>query len=364
MPHTHHAFDYLAKPAGFPPQAVCVVFGNEPFLKTLVMKELRRAVLGEDDVPFASFEGETAEMRDVLDELSTVALFGGGGRRLAMIAGADKFVTLHRSRLEDYVAKPKSSGVLVLEVEQWLGNTKLFKAVDASGLAIECRVPEKAAGRNKVLDEGRLCKWLSSWALSEHKLTLSGECAKLMLELVGPEFGLLDQELAKLSLFAGVGGKATPEQVRDVVGGWRTKSVWELADLAAEGNAAEALRQLDKILQSGEKPIAIFGQLSWALRRYAVATRMFEQAERQGRRPSLPEAIKASGFRHWESGVLEATEAQLKQLGRERAGKLYRWLLDLDLSLKGSHSPEHRGRWAVEQLILRMARDLAPAKRR
>ena len=61
-----------------------------------------------------------------------------------------------------------------------------------------------------------------------------------------------------------------------MVGGWRTKSVWELADTAAEGNAAEALKQLDKILQSGEKPIAIFGQLSWALRRYAVATRMFE----------------------------------------------------------------------------------------
>lgn len=364
MPHTCHAFDYLAKPAGFPPLGVCVVFGNEPFLKTLVLKELRRAILGEDDVPYASFEGESAEMRDVLDELSTVALFGGGGKRLAIVEEADKFVSLHRPKLEDYVAKPKANGVLVLEVDQWLSNTKLFKAVDASGLAIECRVPEKAVGRNKVLDEGKLCKWLSTRATSEHQLTLSAECARLMLELVGPEFGLLEQELAKLALFAGVGGKTTPEQVRDVVGGWRTKSVWELADTAAEGNAAEALKQLDKILQSGEKPIALFGQLSWALRRYAVATRMFEQSEREGRRPSLPDAIKNSGFRHWESGVLERTETQLKQLGRERAGRLHRWLLDLDLSLKGSHSSDQRARWAVEQLILRMARDLAPAKRR
>jgi hypothetical protein len=44
------------------------------------------------------------------------------------------------------------------------------------------------------------------------------------------------------------------------------------------------------------------------------------------------------------------------QLGRGRAGQLYEWLMELDLALKGSHSPENRARWALEQLVLRMAR--------
>jgi DNA polymerase-3 subunit delta len=357
---TVHAFDYLADPTNDAPP-VCVIFGNEPFFKTLALKQLRSAVLGEEDVPFATFQGETAEMRDVLDELSTVALFGGGGKRLAVIEGADKFVTLHRPRLEDYVAKPKSGGVLVLVVDLWPSNTKLYKAVDKSGLAIECKAPEK---KKDVPDESRICKWLSSWAKSAHQITLPAEPARLMLELVGPEFGILDQELAKVALFAGIGGKVTVEQVRDVVGGWRINSAWELADTIAEGNAALALQQLDKILQSGEKPIALYGQLAWALRRYAMATRIYEEAERQGRKPLLAEAIKASGFRHWEKGKVEEAERQIKQLTRERAGKLYRWLLDIDLALKGSHSNDHRGRWALEQLIFRLSREFAPVRRR
>jgi DNA polymerase-3 subunit delta len=47
------------------------------------------------------------------------------------------------------------------------------------------------------------------------------------------------------------------------------------------------------------------------------------------------------------------------QLGRKRAGQLYRWLLELDLALKGSHSQDDRARWALEQLVLRMAKGAA-----
>jgi DNA polymerase-3 subunit delta len=359
MSHTVHALDYLDQPEKHAPAAVCVLFGDEPFLKSQVQRELRRAVLGEDDVPFATFEGEQAQMRDLLDELSTVALFGGGGKRLVVVEEADKFVTLNREDLQKYVARPKANGVLLLTVDSWPANTKLFKAVNASGLAIECRVPEKKA---KVPDEGRLVKWLTVRARQEHEVTLPADAARLLLELVGPEFGLLDQELAKLALFAGVGGKITPDLVRDVAGGWRVKSAWDLADAAAEGNAAEALAQLDRILQSGEKPVALFGQLAWSLRRFGVATRMFQEAERRGRKLSLAEALKAAGFEHWRPGRMEEAERQLIQLGRDRAGNLFQWLLELDLAFKGTHSPDHRGRWALEHLILRMARELAPKR--
>ena len=40
----------------------------------------------------------------------------------------------------------------------------------------------------------------------------------------------------------------------------------------------------------------------------------------------------------------------------QKPGQLYRWLLELDLSLKGTHSHERRARWAVERLFLRLAK--------
>ena len=53
-------------------------------------------------------------------------------------------------------------------------------------------------------------------------------------------------------------------------------------------------------------------------------------------------------MRDWPLGALAAAEQRLKQLGRRRAAQFYRWLLELDLSLKGTHSPDDRaaGPWS------------------
>jgi DNA polymerase-3 subunit delta len=131
-------------------------------------------------------------------------------------------------------------------------------------------------------------------------------------------------------------------------------------DAAAAGDTAEALAQLDRLLHAGEHPLALLGPISWSLRRYAAATRIFERAERGGQRITLREALAQAGVRDWPAGALAAAEKRLMQLGRQRAGKLYRWLLEVDLALKGSHSQEDRARWALEQLLVRMSKPLAP----
>jgi DNA polymerase III subunit delta len=75
----------------------------------------------------------------------------------------------------------------------------------------------------------------------------------------------------------------------------------------------------------------------------------------------LREALTQAGFRDWPIGSLATAEKRLIQLSRKRGEKLYRWLMDVDLALKGSHSQDDRARWALEQLVLRMARQPAPS---
>src|SRR5688572_20834533 len=106
MANTVDALSYLSQPAKHPAAAVCVVFGEEAFLKRLAIAEIRRHVLGGDEGEFSltRFDGSAVAMREVMDELSTVALFGGG-QRLIVIDDADDFVSVHRPELEDYVAK-------------------------------------------------------------------------------------------------------------------------------------------------------------------------------------------------------------------------------------------------------------------
>jgi DNA polymerase-3 subunit delta len=355
---TVHAFDFLAAPTKPKLAGTVAAFGDEPFLKRLVLKEVRRQVVGDDaDVPVDAYDcsERLPDWRDVADELATVSLFGGGGPRLVVLERADGFVSANRQKLEDYVAKPKASGVLLLDVDEWPANTRLYKALDQAGLQIDCRPPQKK-GKSKDIDEAAIARWIAGWAKSQHGLTLPAAAAQHLLDLTGPVFGLLDQNLAKLALLVPPGGKATAEEVQEIVGGWRGKSIWELVDAAAAGESGEALRQLDRLLHAGEHPLALVGSLGWSLRRYAAATRIFQQAERAGKKIPLREALTQAGFRDWPIGSLAAAEKRLQQLGRQRAGQLYRWLLELDLALKGSHSQEDRARWALEELVLRMAK--------
>lgn len=363
MSHTVHAFDYLAaSPVEYPPAAVCVLFGDEPLLKRLGWERLRNEVLGDDpDVPYAEFDGQQAQWRDVHDELATVSLFGGG-RRLAVVDDADDLVSRYRTQLEQYVARPAEGGVLILRVSLWQSNTRLYKAVDLSGLQIECRLPTR--GKGKSLDEKRLILWLTERAQNVHGVRVTRQGMDLILELVGTNLGLLDQELAKLALYADKSGKVSPQTVREVVGGWRAQSTWEILDLAAEGKADEALRQLDQLLARGEKPIALFGAVSWALRRFATATRIYQQAERDGQRVAIPEALVEAGFRPWPTDALKRAEQQLRQLGRDRAGRFYRRLLEMDLAMKLTHSQDDRARLLLEQLFVQMSKQLDPRRSR
>src|SRR5437868_1865481 len=355
---TPHAFDYLATSTSQKPASVIAAFGNEPFLKQLVLKALRQEIAGNDsNVPVATYDcaDRMPDWRDVADELATASLFGGGKPRLVILERADSFVSANRQRLEDYVAKPRASGVLLLGVDEWPANTRLYKALDQSGLQIDCRPPQKK-GKSKDIDEAAINKWIAAWARSQHNLQLPLDAAQHLLDLTGPVFGLLDQNLAKLALLVPASSKVMTDQVQEIVGGWRSKTTWDLVDAAAAGETADALAQLDRLLHAGEHPLALVGSLSWSLRRYAAATRIFEQAERAGRKIPLRDALSQAGLRDWPLGNIAAAEKRLIQLTRRRAGQLYRWLLDLDLSLKGTHSPDHRARWALEQLVLRMAK--------
>ncbi len=336
-----HAIDYLAAPDEHPPRPVCVAFGNEPFLRRQVLARLRKEVLPTDDADFsfASFDGRKAELRDVLDELATVAMFGGQ-TRLVLVEDADDFVTRYRGDLEDYVARPSATGVLVLEVKSWPSNTRLYKSVASGGLPIDCSAPKAA----------QLTRWLVNWAKQVHGVKLASPAADLLVEMVGPELGLLNQEVAKLALTAAPGGKIAVEAVTRSVGSWRAKTTWVMLDAALAGNARDALVQLDRLILAGEHPIAILAQISSQLRRLAAATQLVLRAESLGRRMAVGAALEQAGVKRF---VLQKAEQQLRRLGRHRGAQLYRWLLQADLDLKGASLVDPR--LILERLIVRLA---------
>ncbi|MDR0870085.1 MAG: DNA polymerase III subunit delta [Planctomycetaceae bacterium] len=323
--------DYFWNTAKHPPKPVCVVFGDDEFLKTNGWQTLRSVVLADDDAQFSfsEFDGNTVKDRfvDVLKDLQTQTMFGSS-KRFVLVDDADTFVTKNRDRLEQYVQKPADGAVLTLILKAFASNTKLYKEVDKTGLIIEA----------KTLPEKEMLKWIVQWAKHQYKTVCEPNAAELMLQRIGAEHGLLDQELAKLSGIS-KGETISVELVRENTGAWRALTVFQMLDFALDGNTAEAVRQLDNLLLAGEQPIRILGAISASLRKFASATRLILDAEKQGRKLSVDSVLQTAGVQHF---FVQKAKTQMLKLGRYRGLKLQEQLLQLDLDLKGDSRCEPR----------------------
>lgn len=361
MPNTLHVFDFLDSPVALGDIAVCALFGGERFLKTMAIKQLEQVATGQNsgdqdsEFSIARLEGSEADWADVMDELCTASLFGGDGPKLVVIDRADDFVKKYRDKLEDFVAKPKGNGVLAIVVGTWAKNTRLYKAIDKTGLQIQCDAPTKARSKNP--DLVKVAKWIVSRARKVHGFKLASVSADLIVELTDCDFGRIEQELCKLALYVeDPKQELQPDKVGEVVGGWRTRTMWSAIDAATDGNAAYSLQLLDQLLKSGEHPLALFGQLSWSLRRYGEVFDLVERERRHGSRLDMKAVLKKAGFRTW-GGELDTAGARMKHLGRKRAAALNQKLLAADLALKGTHSKDDRGRLVLEELFVWLAAD-------
>ncbi|MDA7978409.1 MAG: DNA polymerase III subunit delta [Pirellulales bacterium] len=341
------ALDFLSVKTEPTIPAVVICFGEDDFLRRLVRKRIRKFIFGEgDDFSSRTVSGKDADLAIVMDDLRTVSMFGAE-RTLVLMDAADDFVTQHRTALESYVQKPSSAGVLVLDVRKWPKNTRLYKTLDKTGMQIDCAAPKP----------GKLRGWLSKWSSSQYGAKLDGAAAESLVEIIGSELGLLDQELAKLAAYAGAEQKITAEMVRDLVGGWRAKTTWEMLDAALGGDAREALTQLDRLLNAGEHPVALLGPIGFTLRRFATAARTIDRMQSTGKRITVRDALSQAGIKPF---VMAKSEAQLRQIGPVRAARLDRWLLNADLDLKGASRLAPR--MILERLVCQLSRSVKPQR--
>jgi DNA polymerase-3 subunit delta len=327
------ALDFLSakrKPAA---QPIYVLHGEENFLRLQVRDKLEKLLLDDADPAFAlaSYPGEDAQWSVIRNELDTRPFLAP--RRVVVIEQADPFVSEFRSQLEKLVDAP-SPGTLILEVKSFPKNTKLAKKVPDEAVIV-CNAPPA----------GSLPGWCAQRAESEYQKKLSRPAAALLVELAGTSLGVLDQELAKLASFAGSAAAISEQDVEQVTGRSSAVDTFKIFDAIGENRPADALAILHGLFEQGEEPLRILGAFSWQLRRLAQAGRLAKQG---GSIAQALEAINAPGF------ARRGLEQQLKHLGMRRLEKLYDWLLETDLGLKGgSPLPE---RMQLERLVVRLAR--------
>jgi DNA polymerase-3 subunit delta len=330
------ALTFLENPAKTPPQPVYVLVGDESFLKRHALKALRELLLGSEDNPFgwSVLAGDKTSWSAVHADLTTLPFLGS--RRVVVVDGADPFVTAAREKLEVYVGAPSATGVLILDVKTWPSNTRLAKML-----------PDKATFVCKAPATQRLPAWCQHWCQAQHGKSLSAETARLLVDLVGADMGLLDQELAKLAVFVGDRKKIEPGDVDQLVGHSREESVWKIFDLIGVGQTAAALTLLDRLFTQGEEPLALLGAMASKLRGFAKTYRLTTVGK------SVSEAMDEAGIPTYPV-ARNSAEGAMRHLGARRLNLLYDWLVQTNEGMKGGSQLPPRAQ--MERLVIQLAR--------
>jgi DNA polymerase III subunit delta len=311
---------------------VIALVGDERALKmSTIVVILKNVLPGEDDSP-SRFAGKDTEMKTVRDELRTVSMWSDC--RVAIVDDADEFVSENRPALEKYATSPAKKSLLILDVKSMPKNTRLYKAIQKTGLVVECTELKGAS----------LSRWIQESAESQYEKKIGKEAVQLLTELVGGNLGLLGQELSKLASYVGDLPKIDVEAVRRLVGGWKAETTWAMTDAVRDGRLGEALSHLDKLLGSGESPFRIVGGVSYVFRKLATATELS-----RGGVPLNAALRKAGVFPNDTDGAAN----YLRRIGRPKAEQISNWLLETDAALKGGSRISERTQ--VEMLLVKLS---------
>lgn len=334
------ALDLLKKPELLEPKPIYVIMGEDVFLRAESISIIEKHVFADDPdkMGLTRKSGDGANLADVMDELATQSFFSP--KRMVVLDPADGFITKHRSELEKYAAKPCQGSVFVLVTKLFPSSTNLYKLIEKGkpgGLVIDARPP-------KVVE---MVAWVQGRA-ALHDAKIDRAAAELLTELVGPEAGLLDQELEKLAVATHDGKKSVigRDDVARYVHAGQVDTVWAVVEKAATGNAAEALADLDALLSSGENAVGLLAAMAVSLRKLHYAGLL-----RQRKMPAS-EAFQEAGFPAWQKAI-DAAMAQHKHLGPRRVTDLPNMLAQADLDLKGWS--ELKPQAVMERLLTRLA---------
>jgi DNA polymerase III subunit delta len=211
---------------------VAALVGVDSFLQLQALADVMRLL--PVDATRVEFDGETAELADVLDEARSFAMFGGG--KAVIIRNADSFISKYREQLESYLASPSDSATLILRTPVLKSNERIYKAIQKVGRIERCEAPKE------------LARWAIDRAKAAHKRNLAPDAARLLVDRIGDDLGRLDNELAKLAL----GSDRPAITAGDVEGEvvfQREREMWDLTAALGSGDCAGAIRRWRQLLQ-------------------------------------------------------------------------------------------------------------------
>jgi DNA polymerase III subunit delta len=269
----------------------------------------------------SEFDKETvySEDRSINDILGLATSFPfGSEKKLIIVKEAEKIKD--KKPLKDYVASPAEFTVLAFFHNGSITNlsSEPFKTLGANNFLFEAK---ELKGKN-------LIDWLISEAEEKGK-KLSEENAQVLVDIVGENRNMLEDQLEKICVFLNKEKEITIESIQQVSSELKQFNIFDLQNAIGLKDKAKSLTVAYNLLDNGAEPTFIITMLT----RYF--TGLAKITELQTKNTPLQEAARIVGTNYfYYPNYVKAR----KLFPDEKLVEIFRALLKADVSVKTTSS--------------------------
>ncbi len=191
-------------------------------------------------------------------------------QRLVHLKEANRLTPAASATVVKYVKSTAPSTLLLVTADN-LETKNLLRKGFETDKAAWCVPFYPLEGRDRM-------NWIRSQVIFKG-FSVDNDALALLTERLSGDTRAADQELEKLVLFMGDKRRIGLEEVLSVVGETTTHSAFALAAAVTAGQSGDALHMVDRLLQSGEDPLALLAILTMRFRRLTLAAEQLERGE-------------------------------------------------------------------------------------
>jgi len=311
-----------------------LIYGNQRLLVEDELKKVLAKITEKEDGGFNVdvFEGGSESIDDAL--LAAETLPFGSDKRYVVVKNAERLSAAEVKRLAGYLEDPAESSVMVLAAVDLKPTSSLVKAVEKGG-----RIREVSKRRDQIPG------WIRS-RFKERGMLVSGKAIAYLQEALGDDLIAIEGAVEKVSLYHEGDEAVELDDVVALVTPSAERSIFELVDRVALGDADQALKLLRRLLQQGERTTYILNALARRLRMLLL----FRALREEGRQESdIVDYLKLPKNQAWMVG--KKFKPQAARWKEETLRKALAFLVRVDVGIKtGELDEEFAAELAVSGL--------------
>jgi DNA polymerase-3 subunit delta len=311
--------------------AVLLIHSRHRLLVEEELKKMRKKMSEKVDLDFNYdvFEAGEDNIEEAIQAADTLPL--ASDMRFVVINEAQRLSPSEVKKLAKYVDDPAESSLLVLAAVEPKKNSPLLRLM-------------QKGGRTKELEKARsqIPGWIRS-RFKERGLKVTGKAIAYLQEALGDDLIAIDSAVEKVGQYHEGEASVELDEVVSLVTPSAEKSIYELVDRVAVGDADQSIKLLRRLLQQGEKPTYILAALS---RRFRMLLLYFALRE-EGRQDSdIIAHLKLPSNQSWMVG--KKFRPQASRLDEEKLRRALSLLVKADYGIK---SGELDDVFAVEAVV-------------